>query len=85
MGKHQTSDFQFNAKLLPPIPPWMSEKHRDRWARSWRSLHRDFRHQLTEDQRYWQACQEAVGSAQALLHLGPKDAFSLQLNVDYAT
>lgn len=73
--------FRFNSRRLPPAPPGLSEADAAKWARSWRSLYKWFRYQTPESDRYYYACQEAIGRAETLRRLGPEDDFDLDVHV----
>lgn len=70
--------FRYNARRLPPPPPRLGGLAVRVWATCWRTLHRSFRYQMSEDLRYWTALRETIGRAETEARLGPEDAFKIE-------
>lgn len=69
--------FRWNTRRLPPLPPGLQGRKLAEWARGWRSLHKWFRYQMPEDDRYWFSVYEVIGLAATEALLGERDEFRI--------
>ena len=68
---------RWNSRRLPPPPPGLEGRKLAEWARGWRSLHKWFRYQVSEDERYWLSVCEVIGRAATESLLGEREDFRI--------